>query len=76
MRIQVLVVEGARPKSVLSGGEKYRSTLIGCKCGIAPNFLIICYYNKMRRQAPELGPMRYAHAGPARDRIKCVQRAS
>ena len=43
MQIQLLVVEGARPKSVLSGGEKYRAILIGCKCGIAPNFLIICY---------------------------------
>ena len=47
MRIQLLVVEGARPKSVVSGGGKYRSTLIGCKCGIAPNFLIIYYYKKI-----------------------------
>ena len=41
------MVEGARPKSVLSGGEKYRAILIGCKCGIAPNVAIICYYNKI-----------------------------
>ena len=34
IRIQLLVVEGARPKSVLSGGGKYRAILIGCKCGI------------------------------------------
>ena len=47
MQIQVLVVEGARPKSVLSGGVEYRAILIGCKCGITLNFLIICYYKKI-----------------------------
>ena len=29
MQIQVLVVEGARPKSVLSEGVEYRAILIG-----------------------------------------------
>ena len=47
IRIQVLVVKGARPKSVLSGGEKYRAILIGCKCGIAPKVRIFFYYNKI-----------------------------
>ena len=47
IQIQVLVVEGARPKSVLLGGVEYRAILIGCKCGIAPNFLIVCYYKKI-----------------------------
>ena len=44
VHFRLLVVEGARPKSVLSGVVEYRANLIGCKCGIAPNFLIFFYY--------------------------------
>ena len=29
------------------GNIEYRANLIGCKCGIAPNFAIFFYYNKI-----------------------------
>ena len=48
IHFRLLVVEGARPKSVLSGGEKYRAILIGCKRGITPKVRIFFYYNKIK----------------------------
>ena len=53
MRIQLLVVEGARPKSVVSrggGGGEVRAILIGCKCRITRDILLL-----EERYTPNLG---------------------
>ena len=46
IRIQLLVVEGARPKRVVSWRVEYAAILIGCKCGIPSEFR--CYLRGSR----------------------------